>query len=116
MAARKRKKNNSTITVILLVGVLILGGYFMLTGEDPLGLFSDLENMEVPSVAVSLTEGAQVVGQIVPQPLCDLAGAVPVQVEHLQCELLGEPSDARASSGYRCSRRLVGGLFCRLAK
>ncbi len=64
MAARKKKKSNSTITVILLVGVLIMGGYFMMTGEDPLGLFSGLENFEVPDAQVALTEGAQTVGQI----------------------------------------------------
>ncbi len=65
MAARKRKKSNSRITLILLVGVIVLGGYFMLTGNDPLGLFTDLENMAAPSVTVSLTEGARVaVGQI----------------------------------------------------
>ena len=63
MAARKRKSGNSKMVLFLLVGLLILGGYFMLTGEDPLGLFADLENMEVPSVAISLTGGADAVAQ-----------------------------------------------------
>ena len=65
MAAKKRKKK-SNITLILLVGVLVLGGYFVVTGNDPLGLFSEIENvetpvLEVPTVEVALTEGAAVV-------------------------------------------------------
>ena len=53
--ARKKtiKKSNSNITITLLVGVIVLGGYFMLTGNDPLGLF---EELDVPTVSVSLTE------------------------------------------------------------
>ena len=51
MAAKKRKKSKkksgkSTITVFFLIGLLVLGGYFMLTGNDPLGLFEGIEDME----------------------------------------------------------------------
>ncbi len=66
MAAKKKKKRtkskkSANTTLILLFGIIILGGYFMATGNDPLGLFSELENIEVPSVEVSLTEAAQAV-------------------------------------------------------
>ena len=70
MAAKKKKKKtvskkNANMTLILLAGVILLGGYFMLTGNDPLGLFSEIENMEIPAVDVALTEGAEIVsGQI----------------------------------------------------
>ena len=70
MAAKKKKKKtvskkNANITLILLAGIILMGGYFMLTGNDPLGLFSEVENIEVPSVEVALTEGAEIVtGQI----------------------------------------------------
>lgn len=58
MATKKSK--NPKITFFFLLGIVLLGGYFMLTGDDPLGLFETVENVEVPSVAVSLTEGAEV--------------------------------------------------------
>ena len=60
MAAKKRKKSKSKLnmTLILLVAVIILGGYYMYTGNDPLGLFTELEDMEVPAVDGALTEGA----------------------------------------------------------
>ena len=63
MSAKKRKKKPN-ITVILLVGVLVLVGYFALTGNDPLGLFAEVENIEVSDAQLALTEGAQVVSQI----------------------------------------------------
>ncbi len=43
MAAKKKKNSKqSPIMLILLVGVVALGGYFMLTGNDPLGLFTEV--------------------------------------------------------------------------
>ena len=42
MSARKRKKsNNSKVILLLFIGLLIFGGYFMVTGNDPLGLFAE---------------------------------------------------------------------------
>jgi len=69
MATKKRKKSKkskqqskkSQIVLFFLIGLIVFGGYFMLTGNDPLGLFEGLEDMEVPSMAVSLTEGAEAV-------------------------------------------------------
>jgi phosphatidylserine/phosphatidylglycerophosphate/cardiolipin synthase-like enzyme len=60
VAAKKRKKskNKLNITLILLVGILVMGGYFTLTGNDPLGLFGNIDDFEVPAVEVALTEGA----------------------------------------------------------
>lgn len=69
MTAKKKKrttsKKNANITLAFLFGIIILGGYFMLTGNDPLGLFADAQNIEtpvqdIPSVEGSLTEGAEV--------------------------------------------------------
>ncbi len=39
---KAKKTKQSPIVLILLVGVVILGGYFMLTGNDPLGLFTEV--------------------------------------------------------------------------
>ena len=63
MAAKKKKKKtiskkNSNTTLILLAGVILLGGYFMLTGNDPLGLFTEVETLEAPTVEV--VTGAQI--------------------------------------------------------
>ena len=50
MAAKKKKKKSkkskqSPIVLFLLVGVIALGGYYMLTGNDPLGLFAETETI-----------------------------------------------------------------------
>ena len=47
MSAKKRKK--SKLTLYLLMGVVLLGVYFMRTGNDPLGLFEDVESVSVPT-------------------------------------------------------------------
>ena len=41
--AKRRKSVSGRLSIILffLIGLLIFGGYFMLTGNDPLGLFSE---------------------------------------------------------------------------
>ncbi|MBT3189615.1 MAG: phosphatidylserine/phosphatidylglycerophosphate/cardiolipin synthase family protein [Anaerolineae bacterium] len=57
MAAKKRKKSkkkpgNSKLTLFLLVGVLVLGGYFMMTGNDPLGLFEGIKETVAPEPVV----------------------------------------------------------------
>ena len=57
---KKKKKDNPQVILIFLVGIIIMGGYFMATGNDPLGLFTNLENADVPTVTASLTEGAVV--------------------------------------------------------
>ena len=62
MAAKKRKTSgNSKITLFFLAGILILGAYFMFTGNDPLGLFEGLDEMNVPSVGISLTEASDAI-------------------------------------------------------
>ena len=50
MAAKKKSKKSkkskqSPIVLFLLVGVIALGGYYMLTGNDPLGLFVETETI-----------------------------------------------------------------------
>ena len=49
MAAKKKRtvsKKGANVRLVFLVGVIILGGYFMLTGNDPLGLFTEVEATE----------------------------------------------------------------------
>jgi len=53
--AKKRKNisGKSTIVLFFLIGLIIFGGYFMLTGNDPIGLFSETvpatETAELPA-------------------------------------------------------------------
>lgn len=79
MAAKKRKKSKARLTIILilLAAVIIMGGYYKVTGNDPLGLFASIENVEVPSVDVALTEGAVVVSGQMEETLVAPATPVP---------------------------------------
>ncbi len=63
MAAKKSKKSKkqsgkSQVVLFFLVGLLIMGGYFMLTGNDPLGLFTNVEEVAVISSPVPVVESA----------------------------------------------------------
>jgi phosphatidylserine/phosphatidylglycerophosphate/cardiolipin synthase-like enzyme len=40
---RQRARLNRTITLVVIVGVVILFGYYLMTGSDPLGLFTQVE-------------------------------------------------------------------------
>ena len=62
----KKKRKNSKIVFFFLLGIVIFGGYFMLTGNDPLGLFGGVET-ETP-----ITESAEVVNDL-PAPIVENA-------------------------------------------
>ncbi len=72
---KKKSKGKFNITLILLVGIVVMGGYFMLTGNDPLGLFGSVEDFEVPAVEVALTEGAEAVAEMIEEPATDAPAA-----------------------------------------
>lgn len=54
----KRQSGKSQIVLFFLIGLIILGGYFMLTGNDPLGLFTSVEEFEVISTPTPVVESA----------------------------------------------------------
>ena len=56
----KSRSQNRTITLIITAVVVILGGYYLLTGSDPLGLFKQVE--ETPPPAERATPPPAVVG------------------------------------------------------
>lgn len=59
--SKKTRKPNSKLSLLLLVVVIVLGGYFLYTGEDPLGLFTEVDDFEAPSAEVSLPESGALI-------------------------------------------------------
>ncbi len=58
----KKKSKNSKIIFFFLLGIVIFGGYYTLTGNDPLGLFEGVEDAGISSVEVA--EGAEAVNNL----------------------------------------------------
>ncbi len=54
----KKKSKNSKIIFFFLLGIVIFGGYYTLTGNDPLGLFEGVEDAGISSVEVAEGAGA----------------------------------------------------------
>jgi len=55
----KKKKLNTLITRIIIAAVLILGAYYLFTGSDPLGLFTEPTAETAPSVDVASSGGGE---------------------------------------------------------
>jgi phosphatidylserine/phosphatidylglycerophosphate/cardiolipin synthase-like enzyme len=75
----KSRSQNRTITLIITAVVVILGGYYLLTGSDPLGLFKQVEETPPPAVVGSGGDWWQVYFTD-PQNVNDpdnLAGSIP---------------------------------------
>jgi phosphatidylserine/phosphatidylglycerophosphate/cardiolipin synthase-like enzyme len=51
---RQRARLNRTITLVVIVGVVILFGYYLMTGSDPLGLFTHVEVTPTVETATSV--------------------------------------------------------------
>ena len=54
----KNSKASPVLTVLMIIAVLILGGYYLLTGSDPLGLFTEAETTPAPEVAPPAVVGS----------------------------------------------------------
>ena len=63
MATKKRKKSKkqsgkSQVFLFFMIGLLIMGGYYKLTGKDPLGIFVESENVAIISSPIPVVENA----------------------------------------------------------
>ncbi|MBL7161513.1 MAG: hypothetical protein ISS57_02830 [Anaerolineales bacterium] len=62
MAKRKKSKKSgsSAFRIIIVLGVILLGGYYLFTGSDPLGLFTE-EEIPAPEEQVVVEEPVEAV-------------------------------------------------------